>query len=60
MSYDLICSIDGMENPLIDVKIAFLNGELKEEVYIEKQEGFIENIKESHMCRFKKALYGLK
>lgn len=44
----------------MDVKSTFLNGELKEEVYIEQPEGFqlLEN--RNYVCRLKKALYGLK
>ena len=33
---------------------------IKEEVYIEKIEGFVIHGKESHVCKLKKALYGLK
>eukprot|EP00253_Pinus_taeda_P020758 PITA_20758 len=43
----------------MDVKSAFLNGEL-EEVYIEQPEGFLLSEKEDYVCRLKKALYGLK
>ena len=44
----------------MDVKTTFLNGELKEEVYIEQLEGFVAHNKETHVCRLKKALYRLK
>ena len=44
----------------MDVKTTFLNGELKEEIYIEQLEGFVAHSKETHVCRLKKALYGLK
>ena len=44
----------------MDVKSAFLNGELEEEVYIEQLEGFLLSEKEDYVCRLKKALYGLK
>jgi hypothetical protein len=44
----------------MDVKTAFLNGVLKEEVYIEQPEGFVTHSKETHVCRLKRALYGLK
>nr|GEW31262.1 hypothetical protein [Tanacetum cinerariifolium] len=44
----------------IDVKIAFLNGELKEEVYVSQPEGFVDPDHPTHVYRLKKALYGLK
>jgi hypothetical protein len=44
----------------MDVKTTFLNGEIKEEVYIEQPEGFVVHNERSHVCRLKKALYGLK
>ncbi|GJW88477.1 retrovirus-related pol polyprotein from transposon TNT 1-94 [Tanacetum coccineum] len=44
----------------MDVKIAFLNGELKEEVYVSQLEGFVDQDNPSHVCKLKKALYGLK
>lgn len=44
----------------MDVKTTFLNVIIEEEVYIEKPEGFMIHGKESHVCKLKKALYGLK
>jgi hypothetical protein len=44
----------------MDVKTAFLNGVIEEEVYIEQPLGFEVHGRESHVCRLKKALYGLK
>eukprot|EP00253_Pinus_taeda_P018282 PITA_18282 len=44
----------------MDVKIAFLNGQIEEEVYIEQPEGFETFNHESHVCRLKRALYKLK
>eukprot|EP00253_Pinus_taeda_P007124 PITA_07124 len=44
----------------MDVKIAFLNGVIEEEVYIKQPEGFEVFSSESHVCRLKRALYGLK
>nr|GEX45108.1 retrovirus-related Pol polyprotein from transposon TNT 1-94 [Tanacetum cinerariifolium] len=44
----------------IDVKTDFLNGELKEEVYVSQPEGFVHPDHPTHVYRLKKALYGLK
>ncbi|GJS78671.1 retrovirus-related pol polyprotein from transposon TNT 1-94 [Tanacetum coccineum] len=44
----------------VDVKTAFLNDELKEEVYVSQPEGFVDPDHPTHVCRLKKALYGLK
>nr|GEW69695.1 retrovirus-related Pol polyprotein from transposon TNT 1-94 [Tanacetum cinerariifolium] len=44
----------------MDVKMTFLNGELREEVYVSQPEGFIDSDKPNHMYKLKKAIYGLK
>ena len=44
----------------MDVKSAFLNGELEEEVYVEQPPGFIDPKYPNHVYRLDKALYGLK
>jgi hypothetical protein len=44
----------------MDVKIAFLNGAVEEEVYVEQPLGFKTHDRETHVCKLKKALYGLK
>ncbi|GJX69207.1 retrovirus-related pol polyprotein from transposon TNT 1-94, partial [Tanacetum coccineum] len=43
----------------IDVKTAFLNGELKEEVYVSQPKGFVDLDHPHHVYRLKKALYEL-
>jgi Reverse transcriptase (RNA-dependent DNA polymerase) len=44
----------------MDVKSAFLNGVLEEEVYIEQPSGYVKVDKEHMVLKLKKALYGLK
>jgi hypothetical protein len=44
----------------MDVKIAFLNDIIEEEVYIEQPHGFEVHDRETYVWRLKKALYGLK
>ena len=44
----------------LDVKSAFLNGEIKEVTYVKQPEGFLVKGKEGWVLRLKKALYGLK
>jgi hypothetical protein len=44
----------------MDVKRAFLNGDLKENVYMTQHEGFVVEGKEYLACRLKKSIYGLK
>jgi hypothetical protein len=44
----------------MDVKTAFLNGVIEEEVYIEQPQGLEVEDRKSHVCQLKKALCGLK
>jgi hypothetical protein len=44
----------------MDVKSAFLNGYLHEEVYVEQPKGFTDPVYPNHVYKLKKALYGLK
>ncbi|GJX46465.1 retrovirus-related pol polyprotein from transposon TNT 1-94 [Tanacetum coccineum] len=44
----------------MDVKTAFLNGELKEKVHVSQPEGFVDQDNLSHVYKMKKSLYSLK
>ena len=44
----------------MDVKTAFLNGELDEEIYMDQPKGFIADGQENKVWRLIKSLYGLK
>ena len=55
----LAASLD-LEVEQMDVKTAFIHGDLEEEIYMEQPEGFVVNRKENHVCKLRKILYGLK
>nr|GEU57162.1 retrovirus-related Pol polyprotein from transposon TNT 1-94 [Tanacetum cinerariifolium] len=44
----------------MDVKTAFLNGNMREEVYVSQPDGFVHSDNPNHVYKLKKALYGLK
>ncbi|GKF70086.1 retrovirus-related pol polyprotein from transposon TNT 1-94, partial [Tanacetum coccineum] len=44
----------------MDVKTAFLNGKLREEVYVSQLDGSVDPHNPNHVYKLKKALYGLK
>ncbi|GJV94305.1 retrovirus-related pol polyprotein from transposon TNT 1-94 [Tanacetum coccineum] len=44
----------------MDVNTAFFDGELREEVYVSQQEGFVDQDNPTHVYKLKNALYGLK
>ncbi|WVZ54780.1 hypothetical protein U9M48_005529 [Paspalum notatum var. saurae] len=53
------CSMHDYELEQLDVKTAFLHGELDENIYMDQPEGFVVR-KENLVCKLKKSLYGLK
>ena len=55
-----LVAIEDMELDQMDVKTAFLHGDLQEEVYMQQPEGFVEKGKEDLVCLLDKTLYGLK
>ncbi|KAL0286293.1 UNVERIFIED_CONTAM: Retrovirus-related Pol polyprotein from transposon TNT 1-94 [Sesamum radiatum] len=55
-----ISAINGLMIHQMDVKTAFLNGDLEEEIYMEQPEGFIVPGLERKVCKLRKSLYGLK
>ncbi|KAK1435293.1 hypothetical protein QVD17_01054 [Tagetes erecta] len=50
----------GWEVHHLDVKTAFLNGELKEQVYVSQPEGFVKKGREHQVYKLEKSLYGLR
>nr|GEW04512.1 hypothetical protein [Tanacetum cinerariifolium] len=44
----------------MDIKTVFLNGNLREEVYVSQPDGFVDPDNPNHVYKLKKALYGLK
>lgn len=62
-TFRIILTIAGQMNMIVkhyDAKTAFLNGELKEIVFMRQPEGYAVPGKEDMVCRLKKSLYGLK
>ena len=55
-----IAALRNLEIHQMDVKTAFLNGDLEEEIYMKQPEGYIVPGQENKVCRLVKSLYGLK
>src|SRR5258708_13790359 len=56
----VLAALENWEIHQMDVKSAFLNGILNEEIYMEQPQGFIAAKQENKVCQLKRALYGLK
>jgi hypothetical protein len=55
-----IAALEDWDIEALDVKTAFLFGELDEEIYMEQPEGFVKKGQEKKVCCLLKAIYGLK
>ena len=56
----VIAALHNFKIHQMDVKIAFLNGDLNEEIYMDQPEGFISLGQEKKVCKLVKLFYGLK
>ena len=55
-----VVALEDMELVQLDVKTAFLHGDLEDEIYMEQPQGFASHGHEHLVCRLHKSLYGLK
>ena len=55
----IVANLD-LELHQMDVKTAFLNGDLSEEIYMKQPDSFVVEGQEHKVCRLKKSIYGLK
>ena len=53
-------TLEDWEIKAMDVKMAYLYSELKEEIYMAQPEGFIKSGQEHKVCKLVKSIYGLK
>lgn len=54
-----IVAAEGLHLEQLDVKTAFLHGDLDEDIYMAQPEGFQVAGKEDWVCKLKRSLYGL-
>uniref|UniRef100_H3G5X4 Reverse transcriptase Ty1/copia-type domain-containing protein n=1 Tax=Phytophthora ramorum TaxID=164328 RepID=H3G5X4_PHYRM len=50
----------GLKLHQMDVKTAFLNGVLDEDIYMAQPDGYVDEAHPDHVCKLKRSLYGLK
>ena len=55
-----IVAAENLHLEQLDVKTAFLHGDLEEDIYMHQPQGFIVQGKENLVCKLRKSLYGLK
>lgn len=55
-----LVSVEDLHLEQLDVKTAFLYGDLEEEIYMEQPLGYVVTSKDKMVCRLIKHLYGLK
>ena len=59
MNLSIVAHMD-LELHQMDVKTAFLNGDLEEEIYMKQPIGYVEKGHEDKVCKLHKYIYGLK
>ena len=55
-----IIALKNLDMIQLEIKIAFLYGDLQEEIYMTQPEGYFITGKEDYVCRLLKPIYGLK
>jgi ATP-binding cassette subfamily B (MDR/TAP) protein 1 len=55
-----IVAVENLHLEQLDVKTAFLHGDLEEDIYMHQPEGYVVKGKENQVCKLRKSLYGLK